>query len=150
MFPDYPKETSMRTSTTRMRLVVLMACGIIAACALIAAQTPGPIAHFTATSAAVSGAGDAIRIEVLKWSTDADRDQLLNVWTHPNTPPPAAAAPVQAGAGGAGAPAAGAGGGRGGAGRGGGGGGAAGGAAQGGGGRGGAGRGAAGAAAGGA
>jgi len=36
--------------------------------------------RFTATTANVSGAGDNVKIDLLKWSTDADRDQLVAAW----------------------------------------------------------------------
>jgi hypothetical protein len=45
---------------------------------LAAAQTP--ILSLTATTDHVSGANDSIRIDVLRWSTDAERDQLLAAW----------------------------------------------------------------------
>jgi hypothetical protein len=40
----------------------------------------GPIATYTATSTNVSGAPDAIRIDILRWSTDAERDRLMDAW----------------------------------------------------------------------
>jgi hypothetical protein len=43
------------------------------------AQVKGPIERYTATTANVNGAGEPISIELLKWSTDADRDRLLSV-----------------------------------------------------------------------
>ena len=50
--------------------------GLVAVAAtLAAAQTP--ILSLTATTDHVSGANDSIRIDVLRWSTDAERDQLL-------------------------------------------------------------------------
>jgi hypothetical protein len=97
--------------------------GIVAASILLTAQAPALVERFTATTSNVSGAGDAVRIEMLKWSTDADRDQLLNAWTHPNPPAPPVVAQAPAAA--PGAAAGGAGGGRGGRGGGGGGGAAA-------------------------
>jgi hypothetical protein len=42
--------------------------------------TPGSVATYTATSANVSGAPDAIRIDILRWSTDAERDRLMDAW----------------------------------------------------------------------
>src|SRR5437773_7475390 len=54
--------------------------GIIAISVVMIAQTTGPIARFTATTANVSGAPDSVRIDVLSWSSDADRDQLLAAW----------------------------------------------------------------------
>jgi hypothetical protein len=91
--------------------------GIITLAVFSMAQTPatGPIMRFTATTANVSGAPDSIRIDVLSWSTDADRDQLLAAWnlTAPAGGARGAGAAPGGGRGGAG------GGGRGGAGRGG-------------------------------
>ena len=34
----------------------------------------------TATTANVSGAPDSIRIDLFRWSTDAERDQLMAAW----------------------------------------------------------------------
>ena len=68
-------------------LVVLL--GITTISMLIIAQTSGPtgpVMRFTATTANVSGAPDSIRIDVLAWSTDADRDQLLAAWNLTATP----------------------------------------------------------------
>jgi hypothetical protein len=63
---------------------------------LILAQTPaGPIARFTAVSDNVSGAGDAIRVDLLKWSTEAEIEQFLAAW---NLTAPAAAAAAGRGA----------------------------------------------------
>ena len=39
-----------------------------------------PVASYTATTANVSGAPDAIRIDILRWSTDAERDKLMDAW----------------------------------------------------------------------
>jgi hypothetical protein len=49
------------------------------------AATSGPLVSFTATSANVSGAPDAIRIDILRWSTDAERDKLMDAWSLKNT-----------------------------------------------------------------
>jgi hypothetical protein len=38
------------------------------------------VANYTATTANVSGAPDAIRINILRWSTDAERDKLIDAW----------------------------------------------------------------------
>jgi hypothetical protein len=91
------------TKTIRLRLAIVFASiGIVAASVLLTAQAPVLVARYTATTSNVSGAGDAIRVELLKWSTDADRDQLLNAWLHPAPPAPvvAQAAPPAAGGGG--------------------------------------------------
>jgi hypothetical protein len=52
--------------------------GIALAAGLATAQ--GPILSFTATTENVSGAPDSIRIDLLRWSTDAERDQLVAAW----------------------------------------------------------------------
>ena len=52
---------------------------------LMPAQTP--ILSFTATTDNVSGAHDSIRIDLFRWSTDSERDQLLSAWNL--TAPPA-------------------------------------------------------------
>src|SRR6266853_2702734 len=53
---------------------------------LAAAQTTGPILSFTATTDNVRGAPDSIRMDVLRWSTAAERDQLLAAWNNPGDP----------------------------------------------------------------
>jgi hypothetical protein len=59
----------------RLRPILLMAAAMSA---LVSAQTP--ILSLTAITDNVSGANDTIRIDVLRWSTDAERDQLLAAW----------------------------------------------------------------------
>jgi hypothetical protein len=56
---------------------------------LALAQTPatGPIVSFTATTDNVANARDSIRINLLRWSTDAERDQLFSAWTQPGATP---------------------------------------------------------------
>lgn len=66
--------------TTRFAAAFLLTAAI--------SRAESPIA-FTATSANVAGAPDSIRISVSRWSTDAERDQLLAAW---NLTAPAAAA----------------------------------------------------------
>jgi hypothetical protein len=75
-----------------LKEVFMVLAFIILAAGLINAQTPatGPILRLNATTDNVSGAPDPIRIDLLRWSTDAERDQLLSAWTSPGTP---AAAP---------------------------------------------------------
>jgi len=85
------------------RFLTLVLSGILAMCIGIMAQTPakGPVAvRFTATTDNVSGAGDTVKINLLGWSTDADRDQLLAAWNL--TPAPAAAGARGGGRGGGG------------------------------------------------
>jgi hypothetical protein len=46
---------------------------------LAQAQVKGPIERYTATTTNVAGAGEPVTIELLKWSTEADRDKLASV-----------------------------------------------------------------------
>ena len=59
-------------------------CGVlIAGLAFAQTSAPGssqPILSFTATTANVAGAPDSIRIDILRWSTDAERDRLMSAW----------------------------------------------------------------------
>lgn len=50
--------------------------------ALLFAETPAnsSVMNFTATTANVAGAPDAVRIEILRWSTDEERDRLESAW----------------------------------------------------------------------
>src|SRR4051812_38836408 len=68
-----------RSTTTRALLLVRLAL-----CAIAQKPAPapaaGPILSFTATTANVGGAPDSIRIDVMRWSTDAERDRLMAAW----------------------------------------------------------------------
>ena len=59
--------------------------------------------RFTATTANVSGAPDSVRLDVLAWSTDADRDQMVGAWNLTAVPAAPGARGAAAGAGGRGA-----------------------------------------------
>ena len=48
--------------------------------AVLALTAQAPVQSFTATTDNVSGAGESIRMDVLRWSTDSERDQLLAAW----------------------------------------------------------------------
>ena len=67
--------------------LVLAGIGIAAAAMAADTGTGGPVLSLTATTENVTGAPDAVRIEVLRWSTDAERDQLLAAWNLTATPP---------------------------------------------------------------
>ena len=54
-----------------------------------------PVLQLTATSANVSEPGNGVRIDVTRWSTDQERDQLLAAM-NPPAPAPAAATPARA------------------------------------------------------
>ena len=57
--------------------------GILAVAVLARAQAPaaGPVLKLTATSDNVSSAGETIKLNLNKWSTDAERDQFVAAWT---------------------------------------------------------------------
>jgi hypothetical protein len=61
-------------------LVGAFLCAVTSYAAAPQAATSGPLESFSATSANVSGAPDAIRIDILRWSTDAERDKLMDAW----------------------------------------------------------------------
>jgi hypothetical protein len=71
---------------------------ILAAALLLAedhAATPNGPLQLTATTANVAGAQDPVRIEILRWSTDEERDRLTDAWSLK----PSAAGPPPAGRG---------------------------------------------------
>jgi len=64
-------------------VLCLVLSGIITGSILTRAQTSGttgPVMRLAATTANVAGAPDSVRFDVLSWSTDADRDQMLGAW----------------------------------------------------------------------
>jgi hypothetical protein len=69
--------------------VAFLPVGIALAAGLVAAQTPapasGPILSFSATTENVSGAPDSIRIDLFRWSTDAEREKLMSAWNMTST-----------------------------------------------------------------
>lgn len=72
--------------------------------ALIAVQiSKGPVARYTAVSDNVNNAGENVRIDILAWSNDADRDRMAAAWSL--SPAPASGA-ARGGARGAAGPAA--------------------------------------------
>lgn len=59
--------------------------GLLPVVSAVAAEAPPPpasgvILRFTATTANVSGAPDSIRIDLFRWSTDAERSKLMDAW----------------------------------------------------------------------
>src|SRR5262249_51527376 len=85
-------------------VVFLAAAVVVLPAVLLKAQTPatGPILRLTATSENVSGAPDTIRIDLLRWSTDAERDQMITAWNMPAAPAAPAAEGAARGGGGRG------------------------------------------------
>jgi len=57
--------------------------GLLLAAVLMLAETPPAASgglNLTATTANVSGAPDPVRFEILRWSTDEERDRLMAAW----------------------------------------------------------------------
>ena len=64
-----------------MKTSSILLAGIALAAVVATGQTGQTAASkFTAVTQNISGAREAIRIELLRWSTDAERDQLLAAW----------------------------------------------------------------------
>jgi hypothetical protein len=72
-------------------LLSFVAAGLLLVTALFAQQ---PVLKLTATSVNVSEPGNAVRIDITRWSTDQERNQLLTAMTPP--PPALPAAPAAA------------------------------------------------------
>jgi len=71
----------LRRSALLSAGIALFAAGLTAQKAAPASQpAAGPLVSFTATTAHVMGAPDAIRIDVMRWSTDQQREQLMTAW----------------------------------------------------------------------
>jgi hypothetical protein len=59
----------------------MAACGVVLlASALLLAESEAPGLMVRATTANVTGAPDAVRIEVLRWSTEQERERVVNAW----------------------------------------------------------------------
>jgi len=71
----------MRRLTARSAVVSVLLSSWAFTLFMRGQSSGGPVTVFTATAENVSGAGDAIRIEILRWSTDSERDQLLAAWS---------------------------------------------------------------------
>jgi hypothetical protein len=69
----------MNTILRRGPALALVLAWMAAASSLTVAQTQtkGPIERITATSVNVTGAGDPLKIDLLRWSTDAEREQAV-------------------------------------------------------------------------
>src|SRR2546429_9830975 len=71
----------MHTNTILRRgpaLALVLAWMAGASLAIVAqTETKAPIERFTGTTVNVTGAGDPFKIDLLRWSTDAEREQLL-------------------------------------------------------------------------
>src|SRR3989304_1013157 len=83
MLPTFPRGGSMFNRIRFFHVMGFLLLGIMAISIVSIAQTQspaGPVMRFTATTANVSGAPDSVRIDVLAWSSDAGRDQLVAAW----------------------------------------------------------------------
>jgi hypothetical protein len=69
--------------TRRGPTFALLLVGLVAMSGMTAAQTnpKGSTEHFTATAANVNNAGDPLKIDLLRWSTDAEREQAVKAFT---------------------------------------------------------------------
>jgi len=66
------------------RAVITSVFGVSVFVALLGGETPASAdgaMNLTATTANVGGAPDAVRIEVLRWSTDEEHDRLMAAWS---------------------------------------------------------------------
>ena len=83
----------------RHALSWLVSGAAILCAALLLAETPSAnsngVLQLTATTANVAGAPDQVRIEILRWSTDEERERLMDAW---NLKPSAAGPPRGRGA----------------------------------------------------
>jgi hypothetical protein len=74
----------MRVKVIRLFQFFAFLCAVASFSVSTTAQTPakGPVSlRFTATSENVSGAGEAIKINITNWSTDAERNQIVAAWS---------------------------------------------------------------------
>jgi len=73
---------SRQMKTKRAGACFIVGASSLAA-ALLLAETPSTnpdaLLQLTATTANVTGAPDSVRIEILRWSTDDERDRVLQV-----------------------------------------------------------------------
>jgi len=70
-----------------MRTWVTLPTTLLCAAAIVFGAEP--MLRFSATSGNVAGAPDSIRIDLLRWSTDAEREQLVSAWNMTGKPAPA-------------------------------------------------------------
>jgi len=72
------------------RAVACFILGAILAAALLLAEAPSTdpnaLLQLTATTANVTGAPDSVRIEILRWSSDDERERLMAAWDLKSSP----------------------------------------------------------------
>jgi hypothetical protein len=61
------------------RLVCFIAVAALVATMSVQGQVKGPLERYTATTTNVNATGEPVTIELLKYSTDADRDKLASI-----------------------------------------------------------------------
>lgn len=66
------------------RAILSLTIAVGCAAALLLAQAPAAnsaaVLDLSATTANVAGAPDTVRVEILRWSTDEERDRLMAAW----------------------------------------------------------------------
>jgi hypothetical protein len=82
-WPMTIEKKTTKEKPTRFIATLFTLLGIFAVAALVRAQAPsaGPALKLTATSDNVSSAGETIKLNLNKWSTDGERDQFVGAWT---------------------------------------------------------------------
>ena len=65
-------------SLRRGTALALLVAGLLTASFFLAQEKKEPIQHFSATAVNVTGAPDPLKIDLLRWSTDAERDQVVS------------------------------------------------------------------------
>jgi hypothetical protein len=73
----------MKSSQLTLLLVEMMFTAAVLVAADTAPPGSGPMLSFSATTANVMGAPDSIRIDLFRWSTDSERNQLMLAWNNP-------------------------------------------------------------------
>ena len=67
------------TMTERQFRTISVFAGILLSVAVSLSQSKGPIERFTATAINISNTGEPVSIDLIRWSTDAERDRLMSV-----------------------------------------------------------------------
>jgi hypothetical protein len=63
----------------KLSRIVFLAGVLVSSAAALEAQTRGAVERFTATATNISNAGEPVSIDLIRWSTDAERDRLMSV-----------------------------------------------------------------------
>ena len=57
----------------------LLLAALLSSSVIFQAQTKGPIERYTATGINITNAGEPVSIDLIRWSTEAERDRLTSV-----------------------------------------------------------------------